>query len=129
MMMLEDPTVAWGCYLLGAVGLFAVWWRMTRGIGWSTLRRVLRSVMFVLLLCPFSIGDGYHDLAPAVLMVAMETVFEGVEQFQRVGPFLLWALLLAAVAALVFDAASRFWRYRHPAKPSATGVPQDSAAD
>lgn len=101
--MLESSLVAWCYYLVGALGLFAFWWRLTRAISLSKLQRSLRAVMAVMLICPFSIADGYSDMAPAFLMMAMETVFEGPEAFLRVGPTLLSVMLFAGLAALAWD--------------------------
>jgi hypothetical protein len=101
--MLDSSFVAWCYYLLGAAGLFAFWWRITRDISMTKLQRSLRAAVAALLVCPFSIGDGYADMAPAILMVAMETVFEGVESFFRGGPTLLASAALAIVGALLWD--------------------------
>jgi hypothetical protein len=109
--MLDSAGVAWGYYLLGVLGLCAFWWRITRSIRWSAVRRVLRTVMLVAMLCPFSIGEGYPDMAPAVLMVLMETVFGGAEGFSRVGPTFLGFLAFGAVLGLVWDGLCRAWQY------------------
>ncbi len=101
--MLESSFVAWCYYLIGALGLFAFWWRLTAGIKNSKLQRSLRAVMAVMLVCPYSIGDEYNDMAPAFLMLAMETVFEGFAAFLRVGPTLLGVMLLAVILALAWD--------------------------
>ncbi|MGH1373907.1 MAG: hypothetical protein ACRBBW_17845 [Cellvibrionaceae bacterium] len=101
--MLESSFLAWCYYLIGVLGLFAFWWRLTRGITILKLQRSLRAGMMAMLICPFSIADGYSDMAPAFLMMAMETVFEGPEAFLRVGPTLLVVLALSIVAALIWD--------------------------
>lgn len=117
-MMLESSSAAWGYYLLGAAGLYAVWWRFTLWINWSLVRRVLRAVMLVILVCPFSVGEGYLDMAPAVLMALMEMVFEGEGAFYRAGSALLIWMGIAATLAVLFDVASRFWK-KQPAEKSA----------
>lgn len=116
--ILESAGVAWGYYLLGVAGLFAFWWRITRPIRWSLVRRVLRTVMLVAMLCPFSVGEGYLDMAPAVLMVLMETVFGGLEGFNRVGPTFVGFLAFAVVIAVVWDILCRLWQYSRRAKNS-----------
>lgn len=116
--MLESAGVAWGYYLLGVTGLYAFWWRITRPIGWSVVRRVLRAVMLVAMLCPFSVAEGYMDMAPAVLMVLMETVFDGAEGFNRVGPTFLGFLAFAAVVAVVWDIVCRIWHHTRRPKVS-----------
>lgn len=101
--MLDSTLVAWSYYLIAAAGLWAFCWYATRGVRWPALKRVLRVVAAILLFCPFSIGDGYNDMAPAILMVLMETVFEGSEAFMRVGPTLVGALAIGIVISLVWD--------------------------
>lgn len=123
--ILESAGVAWTYYLIGVAGLFAFWWRITRPIRWSLVRRVLRAVMLVAMLCPFSVGEGYLDMAPAVLMVLMETLFEGLEGFNRVGPTFLGFLAFAAVMAVVWDVLCRVWHYARRGKSNpaaATGA-------
>lgn len=116
--ILENARVAWAYYLLGVVGLYAFWWRITHPIGWSLVRRILRAVMLVAMVCPFSVGEGYLDMAPAVLMVLLETVFDGPTGFQRVGPTFLGFLAFGTVLALVWDTLCRLWQhYRHSASP------------
>ena len=111
--MLESSFVAWSYYLLGAAGLYAFGWKITSGITFTRLQRPLRAAMAVLLLCPFSIGEGFGDMAPAFLMLAMESVFEGGEAFMRVGPTLIGLMLLAMVMSLVWD---EYLRRRHLAQ-------------
>lgn len=114
--MLDNPRVAWTYYILGALGMFAFWWRITRGISWSPVRRVLRVVMLIALVCPFSIGEDYQAMAPATLMMLMETIFGGPDGFDRVGPSLLGFLAFGLVIALLWDGACRLWHHRQRAK-------------
>lgn len=126
--MLDNPHVAWMYYLLGALGLFIFWWRITRGIGWSTVRRVLRSVMLVALVCPFSIGEDHTEMAPATLMMLMETVFGGQEGFSRVGPSWLGFLAFGVVVALLWDGACRYWLHRKRVKEEHTHTAEAETA-
>ena len=105
--MLENSWIGWGYYLLAVAGLFAVWWRITMPLPWSSLRVGLRAAVLALMVCPFSVGDGYTEMAPAVLMVAMETVFEGFESFFRAGPTLLIVVAVVTVLALLLDQLRR----------------------
>lgn len=128
--ILENARVAWAYYLLGVAGLYAFWWRITRPIGWTLVRRILRAVMLVALVCPFSVGEGYLDMAPAVLMVMLETVFDGLTGFQRVGPTFLGFLVFGAVMALVWDTLCRLWAYyRPPGTPVQRQPPRDRRED
>ncbi len=101
--MLQSSLVAWCYYLLGAAGLMACFWWLTTGVTSTRLRRCLRVAVAIMLVCPFSVGEGYADMAPAILMVAMETVFEGSEAFLRVGPTLFGLTLLGVLLTLAVD--------------------------
>ncbi len=100
--MLESTWVAWVYYLAGALGLLLFWWRLTRVLTPVLLRRILRAVMVGVLLCPYSIGEGYSDQAPAFLMVLLETLFEGTDAFFRGGPTLLGAIAFAIVISIIW---------------------------
>ncbi len=113
--MIEDNlTLAWIYYLLGAAGLMLVGWRITRWISRPFLRHQCLVMMLVLLVCPFSVGEGYPQMAPALLMLAMETVFEGGEAFFRVGPTLIGTTL---TVMLVFGLVE--WSVRRGRKKQA----------
>ncbi len=101
--MLQSSLVAWGYYLLGAAGLMACFWWLTTGLTSTRLRRCLRVATAIILVCPFSVDDGYADMAPAILMVAMETVFEGADAFMRVGPTLFGLTLMGVLLTLALD--------------------------
>ncbi|NIB44431.1 hypothetical protein HBA55_32885 [Pseudomaricurvus alkylphenolicus] len=105
----ESLTLAWGAYLAGALGLMIVWWHMTAAVKRDWLRPLLRVFMAALLLCPYSIGEDYTQMAPAILMVLMETIFEGGEAFNRVGPTLLGVVGAALVVTVV---CQLIWRQR-----------------
>lgn len=106
----ENIALAWGCYLLGAAGLLLTFWRITRPIAWPRLRRQLLLIITVLLVYPFDIGDGYSQWAPATLMLLMETVFEGGEAFNRVGPALIAVIIGAMIILAVVELGLYFWR-------------------
>mgnify|MGYP000368523204 CR=1 FL=1 len=50
MIMSQSYLMAWGIYLLSALGLVIVFWRMTRSIPYRDFVKVLRLVVIVLLL-------------------------------------------------------------------------------
>tara|TARA_B100000446_G_scaffold52578_4_gene48705 strand:+ start:4366 stop:4755 length:390 start_codon:yes stop_codon:yes gene_type:complete len=114
--MLQSSLVAWCYYLLGAAGLMACFWWLTKGLQSSRLRRSLRVAVAIMLVCPFSVGDGYADMAPAILMMAMETVFEGSEAFLRVGPALFGLTLLGVLLTLALDQYLRLQRVKKVAE-------------
>lgn len=103
-MTLESYLLSWGIYLSCASGLLAIVWYMTAKMRRRLVRAALRMTASVLLLMPYSIGEGYSELAPAIIMFAMESLFEASPQ--RVGiPF-----LMAWCAVLVVSLGWGAWR-------------------
>jgi len=90
---------AWCFYLLSAVGLIIVFWRMTRNMTWRRTRRALRSLAAVLLLTPISVVDQGSWLAPAFLAGGYDWILGDTESAARAGMYLLsaYALLVAVI--------------------------------
>ncbi len=90
----ESYLLSWGIYLSCAGVLLAIFWYVTAKMGGRILRIGMRVTASVLLLMPYSIGEGYSELAPAIIMLAMESLFEASPQ--RVGvPFaIVWGIVL-----------------------------------
>ena len=109
-MIEESAWMGWGYYLLGAAGLMLVWWKITRLVPWPFVQHQLLLMMLVLLVYPFDVGEGFPDLAPATLMLLMETVFEGGEAFNRVGPALIAVVLGATILLGLFEWGLFYWR-------------------
>ncbi len=99
----ENYHLAWIYYLLSVVGIMLVWFRMTRGIKLQPVRGGLRVLAAALLLFPFSVGEGYFQLAPGILMVILETAFEGTEAFNRVGDSMTQVVSAALIASLLYS--------------------------
>lgn len=76
-------TDIWLYYAAATVGLLLVIYRVVRNVKWLFVRWPLWGVAAGLLVTPFSIGAGYNDMAPAIIMFALEGLFEG--QFARAG--------------------------------------------
>lgn len=78
---------AWGAYVLGALGLLIVGWRITRGMH-SEWRQLLLVSAAALLLTPAALPDMEQTvLAPALFILVLQSLFES-------GSFALSALLL-----------------------------------
>ena len=87
--------IGWLLYLVGALGLTIVVWRMTRNITLRRTRRSFRALVAVILFTPINIGSASTWLAPAYLIGAYDWVLGEVERAQ------LAALLLLVAYALV----------------------------
>ncbi len=78
---------AWGAYVLGALGLLIVGWRITRGMQ-TEWRSLLLISAAALLLTPAALPDMEQTvLAPALFILVLQGLFEG-------GNFALPAALL-----------------------------------
>ena len=79
--MLESSeyVLAWLAYLLSAVGVLAVWWRVTRFIPWMPLKQLLRVLVAAPMLIPAPVAEGALEWAPAlfVLLFDITLVKEG----------------------------------------------------
>ena len=61
----NDYLLAWGAYLLAALGCLLVWFRLTSWM-WRYLREPLRVLVLVLLFSPTVVDPGKEQFAPAV---------------------------------------------------------------
>ena len=102
----ETYLLAWMCYLVCiAVALFGLKQFMT---SWSSgaIKQTLWFMLAAALLVPYSVGDGYSEWAPAILMFSMEALFEG--NIGRVGPVLGASVL----GALVLSIFVHIWQFK-----------------
>lgn len=104
-----EYTFAWIAYLLSALGLMAVWWRMTRILPWKGLQQLLRLLVAAPLLIPAPVAEGSSEWAPALFVLLFDmTLVEGTDP-QRALPFILYALILGLLM-LVADGLFRHWQ-------------------
>lgn len=103
MIVSQSYLMAWGVYLLSAIGLIIVFWRMTRPIPYKDVAKVLRLVVIVLLLTPVDIGPEAKWFAPAYLVGGYEWVIGNSHLAIKAGIHLLGALtLLTALLTLEY---------------------------
>lgn len=100
--------LAWVYYLIGAVGLMAVWWFLTRKISHMLTRNMVRLVVAVILIMPYPVLPDQSFLAPAVIMSALEGLFVDGGDFARAGVPLVIAILVALLLYILLDL---IWRY------------------
>ncbi len=104
--------IAWVVYLLGSVGLMVVVWRLTQGVRLNPLKFFLRLSTAIVLLFPY-VSDPTQDyLAPGVIIILLEGVFEGLEAMGRAGEPLLFTWLLVLVLAAAAQLSWRWFRRR-----------------
>ncbi|MCK5789423.1 MAG: hypothetical protein CSH49_17355 [Alcanivorax sp.] len=106
----------WGIYLLAAIGLMTVWWRMTRPIPWPLPRQTLRVLVAATILVPAPVMYGSLDWAPAlfVLLLDVTLVSETETETLRAIPFLLYGLILGLLVLLA-DGLFRHWQKKKTA--------------
>jgi len=102
-MTTESYFIAWTIYLISCMGMIAVWIRITRSIRLQPVRGGLRVLVVTLLLLPHDVGDGYGELAPSIIMVILETAFDGADAFHRVGDSLLQIVGMAMVGSMLYS--------------------------
>ncbi len=71
----SEYKIAWGFYLIAALGCFWMWTFFTRWI-WRYLREPLWVVMAGLLFTPVQMSGNSSELAPASIVVLLELVFK-----------------------------------------------------
>lgn len=100
-------TLAWIAYILGALSLLLVGWRIT-----LRLKREWRHLLMVtagaLLLTPSPIGlEEGTFLAPALFVLVLDGLFEAADVASQAGLILLGVWLAALVISLIYQLLSR----------------------
>jgi hypothetical protein len=103
MLSIHEYMLSWGMYLLGALGLVVVWWRITAYVRISTIRNMLRLSVMVAVLMPYPVPEQETYVAPALMMTFIEGLFFEDYGFSHAGMPLLLALVLANVLYLITD--------------------------
>ena len=111
MLDFAEYTITWAIYLLAALGLLAVWWRMTRVIPWVTVKQVLRVLVAAVILMPAPVVYGSTEWAPALFVLLLDITVVKETDAMRAVPFLLYGLILGFVVLLA-DGLFRYWRQK-----------------
>ena len=115
--MLEssETLMAWGAYLLAAVGIMAVWWRLTRFIPWMLPKQLLRVMLAALLLVPAPVSGVNSDWAPAIFVLLFDMTLVDQRDPLRAVSYLLYAQGLALVV-LILDGLARHFLFNRSAE-------------
>lgn len=105
--------IAWLLYLIGAVGLVFVSWRITRNIKLRRTRRSLRALVVVILFTPINIGQSGLWLAPAYLVGAYDWVLGDFDRAQLAGLFLSAAYGLVVLMILLESVLRRLFNLEY----------------
>lgn len=98
--------IAWVLYLLSALGLVIVFWRMTRRLTWRRTRRSLRAMTAVVLFTPMNIIEDEFWLAPAYLVGLYDIALGNFDKALEVGSYMLAAFVLM-VAVILLESVLR----------------------
>jgi len=114
-MIENDYLLAWGVYLIAALGCLLVWLRMTRWL-WRYLREPLRVLGAVLLFSPTVVDPAKDAFAPALAIAALDLVFQVGNNLWRAAADLTMYSLIALALYLLFVAVrwplERWWQGR-----------------
>ncbi len=103
MILTQSYLIAWGIYLLSALGLIIVFWRMTHSIPSKDITKILRLMVVVLLFTPVDIGLEHKWFAPAYMVGAYEWIIGNTQLALNAGVHLLGAFtLLTALLTLEY---------------------------
>jgi hypothetical protein len=103
----EDYLYGWLLYIAAGLVFFACWWYLTAKIKTIEIRAVLRTGAAVTMFVPWYTSPDMDYLAPAVLMAAMEGIFDGNGAFWRAGTPLLIALAVGIAGSLIYAVVRR----------------------
>lgn len=99
----DDYLYGWLLYISGGLVFMGCWWWLTAKIRFADIRLLLRVIAGVIMFVPWYVSPDMDYLAPAIIMVGMEGLFEGPGAFWRAGTPLLVVLALAVVACLIYS--------------------------
>ncbi|MCU1716270.1 MFS transporter [Pseudomonas sp. 5P_3.1_Bac2] len=112
----NDYLLAWGAYLLAALGCLLVWFRLTRWL-WRYLREPLRVVVMVLLFSPTVIDANQERFAPSIAIGAMDTLLGvGNNAWRAAADLSMYGLILFSLYLLfvvIRWPIENWWRSRH----------------
>ena len=110
MLTLENYQFTWQLYILASFGAVAVFWRMISKLPWTGLKLLLCLSLVSLLLTPIQADPEQAFLAPAFLVCALETFFEGPESSARAGIPLLVSWLGALLLSVILSVGCALYR-------------------
>lgn len=98
--------IAWGLYLLSALGFFGLMWPVFQRIPWRGVRRFMKALLAVLLFTPAASVPSESFLAPATLVFAYEALTGDMELAIQ-ARILLGLALVALLGVLLLETLFR----------------------
>jgi len=113
---ISNVLLAWTAYLIAGAIVFAVFWRVSRFKKRHLLSYCLRAVLLAIMLTPWYVSDQGSLLAPALIIVLMDSITIGPEAAVRAFvPLFLSisiSLVMVVVGLLILKGANR--KPKHP---------------
>ena len=118
--MLEsfEYVLAWVVYFAAAVGVMAVWWRITRYLPWLQLRQLLRVLVAAALLVPAPVSSLHPDWAPAIFVLLFDMTLVEQRDPLRGLAYLLYAQALGLCVLLADSLLRRFLKSKSVKQPN-----------
>lgn len=98
---MTDYVLAWLIYLVAAVGLLFLFWRLTKILPWRTLRDLLRVLVATVILTPVVVDANTLHIAPISVSMVVEFITDKKEAAIGHGVIVAVAWLLLSVLVLV----------------------------
>ena len=111
MFALEEYLWGWIIYLLAAIGLLTVFWRVTQSIALIYLKQSLRLIIATLLLTPALIENTSWLWSPAWVQGLLQLIFVGMDGFLPVGRHLLIAVCAILIVYLLVLMGQQLYRF------------------
>ncbi|WP_298189343.1 MFS transporter [uncultured Pseudomonas sp.] len=122
----NDYLLAWGAYLVAALGCLLVWFRLTSWM-WRYVREPLRVLVVVLLFSPTIVDPGKEQFAPAIAITAMDLLLDvGNNAWRAAADLSMYGLILFVLYALFVAIrwpVERWWQGRKGPAPIADDEP------
>ena len=98
---ISNVLLAWTAYLIAGAIFFAVFWRVTRFKKRHLLSYCLRAVLLAIMLTPWYVSDQGSLLAPALIIVLMDSITIGPEAAVRAFVPLFLSISISLVMVVV----------------------------
>ena len=113
----ESYGMVWLVYCLATVVFYTIYWYVTGFVRSRWVCYSLRAVMLAMIITPWYANGGGNSLAPAVMVVFLDTITIGLDASGRALVPLILALILAeSLASLYWFAKKRKVKLSKPSK-------------
>ncbi len=98
---------SWTIYLAAGTLCYILFHRATRGVRPGLVANLLRAIMIALIYTPWTVAPDQDLMAPAVMVIPLDMITKGADQFVRGMVPLLLAMILAMLGAIGISVFNR----------------------